>query len=143
MTKKQLWWGLVVSFGLNVFLVVFLAVDVLRGPPPPPSVERIIERMLSELPAEDARILRKAADDEQARSGGLTDGPWDDPERLRRILLSDPFDLQAFLDVSNEGRKHFNHHNDTLQRILADALPRLSVEGRRGLAKSMPPPRRR
>lgn len=133
-------WLLVASLALNVFLAVAVGTRFFLPPPSPPGPERIIEEMAQSLPASDAQILRAALD---AHRGSLDDGK-DDPrrhhERMRQILLTEPFDSEAFLNLTSEFHARRERVGEVLGEILADALPRLSPEGRKALADFRPPP---
>jgi|AGTN01.1.fsa_nt_gi hypothetical protein len=133
-------WLLVASLALNVFLGVTLGMRAFHAPPPP-RPERAIEEMARSLPAADAQILRDALNTHRGVLEGEED---DDPrqyhERMRRILLAEPFDAEAFRQMASEFHARRERVGSVLGEILADALPRMSPEGRKAMADFRPPP---
>lgn len=141
MTNSKPWlWLLVASLALNVFLGVFAGTHLFRGPKEPPRPEMMILDMAENLPEPDARILRQAF--EAHKKAFPTD---DDPrrgfDRMRQILSTEPFDLEAFRKASSEFRAKQDRFGATITDILADALPAMSPEGRKALANRPPRPR--
>lgn len=138
-SSKPTLWLLVASLALNVFLGVVIGTHLLT-PPPPPRPERMIEEMAEALPAADARILREVLN---AKRDTLAEGRGDPRqfhERFRQILLTEPFDMEAFKRLESEFRANREHVGTVLGGILAEALPRMSPEGRKALADFRPPP---
>lgn len=136
-------WVLTVSLLANGFLagMLFVHDHDRRGPPPgpPPSPFNIIERMAEDLPAADARILRDVAhgldmNQEESEEGAMHD-------RIRTLLLAESFDTQAFQDAITEFGKKRQNAGDRVGQVLVEALPKMSLQGRRILAEMGPPPK--
>lgn len=141
-SSKPTLWLLVASLAGNVFFGVMTGTHFFRPPPGPPRPERMIEEMAETLPAADARILRETLD---AKRGVLTeegDRPQEFRERVRQILLTEPFDPEAFKRLISEFHARRERTAVVLNDILAEALPRMSLEGRKTLADFRPPPPR-
>lgn len=139
MTNQKPWlWLLIASLALNVFLGAAMGTHFFRGPKPPPRPGTIILDMAEALPEADARILRQAYD--ARRSELEVDNSRRGFEEMHQALSAEPFDPAAFLQVTGEFRARQDHMHRVTSEILADALPRLSPEGRKRLAEFRPPP---
>lgn len=142
MTNTKPWlWLLVASLALNVFLGVTLSTHFFRGPKgPPPRPEQMILDMADSLPEPDARILRQSLESHRSELAGEEDQP-PKGDRIREVLSSDPFDLEAFRQVTSEFHASHERTGRVITEILAEALPRMSYEGRKHLADHPPRPR--
>lgn len=138
--NNKLLWILTLSLAANVFFGTVIGLHLLRDPKGPPKPERLLERLAGALPPDDARILRDAMErhgvEEPADEG------FEPRERLRQVLLAEPFDLAAFRQVHAE-LKASHERIGRIGDVMADAVPRMSPEGRRRLAEFGPPPRRK
>lgn len=137
MTHTKPWmWLLVASLALNVFLGVTVGTHLFRGPPkgPPPRPGMFLLDMAENLPEDDARILR------QAFEAHKEEFPGDMGPPLRDALVAEPFDLEAFLRMESEFRANREREGAVIGMILAEALPKMSPEGRKRLAAHPPRP---
>lgn len=146
MTNSKPWlWLLVASLALNVYFGAVVGTHFFRdprGPGPGPGPGRpgmMILDMAGSLPEPDARILRQAY---EAHKSQFPDEPGQPRgfERMREILAADPFDLEAFLKEESEFRANRAREGAVIGTILAEALPKMSDEGRKRLADHRPPP---
>lgn len=143
MTNQKPWlWLLVASLALNVFLGAAMGTHFFRGPKPPPRPGMIVLDMAEGLPEADARILRQAYEARRSELEVNAD-PGRGFEEMRRAVSAEPFDSAAFLRVTSEFRARQDRMHRVTSEILADALPRLSPEGRKRLAERPPPGDRR
>lgn len=142
MINQKPWlWLLIASLALNVFLGAAMGTHFFRGPKHPPRPGTIILDMAEALPEADARILRQAY--EARRSELEDDTPRRNFDEIRRAMSAEPFDPAAFLRVTSEFHARQHRVHQVTDEILADALPRLSPEGRKRLAERPPPGDRR
>ena len=132
-------WMLIASPVVNGFLIGLLAAGRPFRPPPPPGVEAIIDHFARALPDADARILRQAADREMAQTEGGSPSMAPFRRRMAAIMESDPFDSAGFAALTAEFRRERESRAAALDNTLAAALPLLSLEGRRRLAKMRQP----
>lgn len=136
---KPVLWLLVASLAVNVFLGATVGTHLLREPKGPPRPGQMLEDMAGALPPADAQILRQAMEVHREELRPEDDNPQQQHEKMRRILAADPFDLDAFKQFTSEFRARRDRVGETIGNVLADALPRMSREGRKRLA-DMPPP---
>lgn len=141
--------ALLASLGGNVFLGGYLAGRSGGGGPPggpgfppgpPPRPDQFIERMAERLPAADAAVLRRFA--EENRDAFVRDDARrrEFPQRLRAALLAEPFDAAVFERVLAEHDAAEQQAHGVLRGRLAAAAAALSPEARRTLAENPPPP---
>ncbi|MCR6632553.1 MAG: periplasmic heavy metal sensor [Magnetospirillum sp.] len=97
--------------------------------------------MAQGLPEADARILRQALEAHRPELDNDED-PRLGSEQMRQVLSADPFDLEAFRRMSSQFRARQERRGEVITAIMADALPRMSPEGRRHLADHPPRPPR-
>lgn len=140
--NKKILWILLASLAVNVFLAVIVATSLSHGPKgPPPRLERMLEDMAATLPSSDALILRQAMETRRSALTGEMDNPRQHMDRLRQILSSEPFDLDTYLKANSEFRARRDHISTVMGDVLADALPKMSQEGRKRLADFRPGPK--
>ena len=146
MTHTKPWmWLLVASLALNVFLGVTVGTHFFREPPkgPPARPGMFLLDMAESLPEDDARILRQAFEAHKGEFPGDM-GPPHGFDRMRDALVAEPFDLEAFLRMESEFRANREREGAVIGLALAEALPKMSPEGRKRLAAHPPrPPRPR
>lgn len=136
-------WILAASLIVNGFLAGYVLSHHPGGPPPrePPRPGNLIEQMASRLPPEDARILMQAARDQR-----LLEGPPEEFKAFRQksseLMAAEKFDAAAFRALTEEFSAKLHKNGDRVGSTLLQALPQMSLEGRRALAqfeKSGPP----
>lgn len=142
--SKSVLWLLILSFGVNVFLATLIGVHLFGGPPPmgrPLRPADVIEEMARNLPAADGQILKQAAEPYRAELE-RDDRP---DERgfavVDRALRADPFDPDAFRRALETQTQAHQRIGLVIDRVLLDAVPRFSAEGRRRMAEHRPPGR--
>jgi hypothetical protein len=135
-------WLLLASLAANIFLLsALLTRPGHMGPPPPPRGPLgMIEAMAEGLEAADADILRAALAAEIQRTGQLPADRPPGPGRLQTIMASDPFDAQQFQQEADAMQADRNAMSAALTRIMLDALPRISPQGRQKMAAFRPGP---
>ncbi|MBB4264699.1 periplasmic heavy metal sensor [Roseospira visakhapatnamensis] len=137
---RVLWLALILSLGVNLFLGGFVLRGVLDPPrgPPPPSIDRVIDRMTGYLPEADAAILRavfearRAEVEAQERSGRALH------KAVAQALRQDPFDPEALAAAFARMDAHMMALHGSMQAIIVEATTHMSPEGRRGLARFRP-----
>ena len=148
-TPRWLALALLASIGGNVFLGGYLAGRSSGfGPPggpgfppgPPPRPDLFIERMADRLPAPDAAILRRFADENREIFSRDDGRRRDFLDRLRVALTADPFDPAAFERLLAEHDDAEQQTHALLRGRLAAAAAALSSEARRVLAQNPLPP---
>ena len=134
-------WLLVASLAANGFLAGMLLVGRPPHPPgPPPGPHDVVEQMAAILPAADAGILRQAAAD-QGVDGPPQPGDFDDDHRrATELMAAETFDTAAFSQLVAAFAAKREQAGDRVGKMLVQALPRMSLEGRRALANLRPPP---
>lgn len=142
MNKKVLW-ILMLSLAANVFFGVVVGTQFSRGPKgAPPRPERLLDEMAEILPPADARILRDAVDARRNDLAEPPDAPFRQHERMRQVLLAEPFDAEAFRGITSEFHARRERVGKVIGEVLTETLPKMSPEARKRLAEFRPPPPR-
>jgi uncharacterized membrane protein len=136
--------ALVASAGINLFLAGWVigggGARPFFPPGPPPSPDRMIERLADTLPPADAAILREAATRHRRDFEADNERRRAFPERLRAILKSEPFDPATLEAVLREEDVRERESRDRLLADLIAAAGRLSPEARHRIADFHPEP---
>jgi hypothetical protein len=147
MSRMKLWhWLFVASVGLNVFLGSAAIIHMARGPkgpPGPPPPGGIIMDMASRLSQSDADILMHAWKTRTAEAPPMPE-MREQFERMDEAIAADPFDLNTFRQALDEFRENRQTEGLLIGQALTDALPLMSLQGRRKLTEhphGPPPPR--
>lgn len=136
---------LLLSLGANMFLGGFLLGH--RPPPfgppppgggPPPDPARMVERVASLLPPEDAAILRRALDANRDLFEEERRRRRDFPNRLRTSLKAEPFDPKALLRIFEENDRDEAQTRGRIAAALVAAAAAMSPEGRSRMADFRP-----
>lgn len=136
--NKKLYWFLTLSLACNVFLGALVGTHLAHGPKGgPPRPERILDDMVQVLPPADAGILRTAIEAHRGELVGEVEPPF---QKLRQVLSTEPFDLDAFKKVESEFRAKRELVGAVIGQVMVEALPKMSAEGRKRLAEFRPPP---
>ncbi len=133
-------WFLLLSVALNVFLGVIVSMQIWRHPLPPKPFrpDDIILSMASHLEQTDRDLLMTAWRNAQPQFIAQDDAMQALQGDMRKALTSDPFDKEAFTQVTRQLRERQIAGHMLLASVLDDVLPRLSSDGRHRLA-TMPP----
>jgi uncharacterized membrane protein len=133
---------LLASLCLNVLLGAFIAtrwLDGVRAPMLAASPPQLMEMLARRLPSADAQILRRAFRQRQAEfAAGQAD-------YLRALgttaeLVARPqLDTDALRKAVSEARDKRMKVGDLAVEVLLEALPQMSLEGRRGLLARLRP----
>lgn len=143
--------ALLASVGLNLFLAGTIVPRWL-GPKPPHGEKMVMmgpdspggplfamRRMIDDLPAEDAKILKDHFGSDMEKFADKAKSFRDRIDRLRDLMRADPFDgaaLRAELESTAAERQAMER--DQTDAIIG-VLGKLSPEGRRRLADIRPP----
>lgn len=133
-------WILLGSMALNVFLAIVIGKHMAIPPFPPPRPTRIIEEIADKLPKADAQILRDSLNAHEAELKEEDHGPEVFHKKMRDVLTAPQFDPEAFRAVADEFQARRERIGSTLTRVMLDALPKMSPEGRQAVADFKPPP---
>lgn len=98
--------------------------------------EGTLQEFLARLSPDDAAILQGAA---RARLGALMNARRDfvaAAQRTREAIVRDPVDPAAVREAIAEARRQRQRFGPLLEDILLDAVPRMTPEGRRVLARA-------
>lgn len=137
MTRKGLAVALIASLGVNMLLGGFILRQELqhRGPP---SIDSVIDRLASGLPAADAEILRHAFQENHQALTAHDRWRAGFHERIGAVLLAEPFDPARLSTVFAEMDRHDEDMHGLMQRSLIKAASEMSAQGRRQMAKFRP-----
>lgn len=113
------------------------------GPPPgPPGPMRLLEHMAERLPPDDAALLRAAIEGNRPEMDELARRHREFPDRIRTVLLAEPFDPQALARLFEEQDRREAQVRDHVQSVLIKVAAAMSPEGRRRIAEFRPDDRR-
>lgn len=129
---------MIASLGLNAFFAGMLVARGNMPPPPPhhrPSPAHLAEVLARTLPEADAVILRQGFADHMRQIERFDQEQESHIEELKSLLRQDPFDPAAFLAAMEKHRQRRDSFDALFQPAIADALSRMSPEGRRKLAE--------
>lgn len=132
-------WLLAVSLAANGFMAGVLLADRPFFPLKPPRGDALIDQMAAVLSDADARVLRQAAAD-QGVLGDDHEVFEDFHRRGTALMKQENFDAQAFSQLVEDFAAKRKRNGDLIGRMLVQALPQMSLEGRRALADLRPPP---
>jgi uncharacterized membrane protein len=122
---------LLLSVAVNVFFIAALSSRWIDARRAPEFSDRWIGSILADLPPDDARVLREA---QRARSGDLAAARLQyrqalaDAARAAELPDANRAGLEAALEQAGRSRHTIT---DLRVQLYLDALPRMSVEGRR------------
>lgn len=140
MNKKVLW-ILMLSLAANVFFGVMVGSHFFRGPKgPPPQPAGLLEEMANVLTPTDAAILRGAMETHRNDLTEPPDARFHQHDRMRQVLLAEPFDVEAFRRINSEFHARHERMGRVIGEVLSDAVPKMSPDGRKRLAEFRPPP---
>jgi uncharacterized membrane protein len=149
MSESRLRWLLVVSFGLNLFLLGIMAARVatmvgmhrhhhemmmMRGPMGDGPFAEGMGGPHDRLPEADRAILRQALEPLKP-SDGDRKAMQERHEQLQKLMQADSFDANAFKALLRQGGEDRAKHAQQRQDALADALAKMSPEGRKALSE--------
>lgn len=140
--SKPVLWLLILSFAVNVFLATVICVHLVGGPPFPfdrPRPIDIINDMASHLPIADASILREVAGAYRVDLEREDRPDEKGFEVVNQALRAEPFDVDAFRRALEAQRLGHEHLGTVIDRVLLEAVPRFSAEGRKMMAEHRPP----
>lgn len=130
---------LIGSLALNLFLAGVVGVWVLwpvfRGPPPPPEVGGMMERMAARVPEADRPILRQAFGKHREDMSRLFREARQSQQAVRAALRAEPFDIGAYDAASERARQTRAAIEATMQSATREAVMAMSPEGRARFAQ--------
>lgn len=130
---------LIASLALNLFLAGVVGVwalrPVFRGPPPPPEVGGMMDRMASRVPEADRPILRQAFGKHREDMARLFREARQSQQAVRAALRAEPFDIGAYDAASERVRKTRTAIEATMQSATREAVMAMSPEGRAQFAQ--------
>ena len=136
-------WILLISLGLNLFLVGatgafvvrhYLADRAVTAAPVDRSAAAQIERLAATLPQSDGDILRGEYRAAAAEVEGAREAYRRAQDRVRQMLRSEPFQPDAMRGAMSETRGARQAFDLLLQDTIASAAARMSPAGRNKLA---------
>jgi uncharacterized membrane protein len=130
--------ALLVSFGTNLFLGGIVVGRGVRGQPgllTEAGVRVGVERMLRTLPEEDRQIVRQMFEEQRPQVKERFEALRAARRTVAETLRTEPFDKVAFTTAYDDVRARSVALQDSLLGIVKEAVPLLSLEGKRALAE--------
>lgn len=135
--------AIVGSIALNLFFLGLIGAWQGRaffGPPPPgPSIPRMLEGTLRDLPHEDRVLLEKTFESRRLEIAKLAEGLRMTRSAMSRALRRSDFDPADFDAKAADARQARSRLDAALQRVYRDAATGMTPEGRDKLGRSRRP----
>jgi uncharacterized membrane protein len=130
---RKLQIALLVSLGLNLFLVGFLAARWWAPFHHPPrwTPEEIGERLARPLPEKDAEVIRDAFQANAAKLATLFGALQEARREVRAKMSAEPLDRTALAAAMTQARMKRAALEDAVQEVILDASSHLSLDGRK------------
>ena len=133
---RRLTLGFWVSLGLNIFLATLVGAHLLHRPPPRLGAGFLSERLIRELPADDAARVTAAMTRERPRFRASRERLNESRESLARAIAHAPYDPALVGQRLAEFRQRWQEMSDRFSEVLLPVLEELSPEGRAKLASA-------
>lgn len=131
-------WLLLGSLALNLFFVGVAVAMAVRAPAPPPrwdpNVFVRVERIAATMPPADAAIVRDAMQANHAAIDETQTKYYAARHAIHETLRQEPFKIEDMRAAMAEMRAARQSYDQVIQGVFADAVPKMSPEGRRALA---------
>lgn len=141
-------WGwkriaVVASIALNLFFVGLVGAwqgRALFGPPPPgPTIPRMMQGALHDLPDEDRHLLEKTFESRRMEIARLAEQLRRTRSAMSRSLRQADFDAADFDAKAQEARQARSRLDAALHRVYRDAASGMTPQGRDRLGRSRRP----
>ena len=133
---RRLTLGLWLSIGINVFLATLIGAHLLHRPPPRLGAGFLSERLIHDLPADDAARVTAVMAQERPRFRASRERLNEARESLARAIARVPYDSGLVGQRLTEFRQRWQEMSDRFADVLLPVLGELSPEGRAKLASA-------